>query len=48
MDYEEKVNALTIQDLQEAAKKFLPLDRVVKAVLYPENVKVPEEPKKAF
>ena len=48
LDYEEKVNALTIQDLQEAAKKFLPLDRVVKAVLYPENVKVPEEPKKAF
>jgi zinc protease len=48
LDYEEKVNALTIQDLQEAAKKFLPLDKVVKAVLYPENVKVPEEPKKAF
>ncbi|HKZ67174.1 MAG TPA: insulinase family protein [Chitinophagaceae bacterium] len=48
LDYEEKVNALTVQDLQDAAKKFLPLDRVVKAVLYPENVKVPEEPKKAF
>ncbi|MGZ8509645.1 MAG: M16 family metallopeptidase [Chitinophagaceae bacterium] len=48
LDYEEKVNALTIQDLQEAAKKFLPLDKVVKAVLYPENVKIPEEPKKAF
>ena len=48
LDYEEKVNALTIGDLQEAAKKFLPLDRVVKAVLYPENAKVPEEKKKAF
>ncbi len=48
LDYEEKVNALTIQDLQEAARKFLPFDRVVKAVLYPENVKVPEEAKKAF
>ena len=48
LDYEEKVNALTVQDLQEAAKKFLPLDRVVKAVLYPENAKVPDEPKKAF
>jgi len=48
LDYEEKVNALTIKDLQEAAKIFLPLDRVVRAVLYPENAKVPDEPKKAF
>jgi len=48
LDYEEKVNALTVKDLQEAAQKFLPLDKVVKAVLYPENVKIPEEPKKAF
>lgn len=48
LDYEEKVNALTTQDLQEAAKFFLPLDKVVRALLYPENVKIPEEPKKAF
>lgn len=48
LDYEEKVNALTIQDLRDAARKFLPLDKVVKAVLYPENVKIPDEPKKAF
>jgi zinc protease len=48
LDYEEKVNALTVKDLQEAAQKFLPLDKVVKAVLYPENVKIPEEPKKGF
>ena len=48
LDYEEKVNALTIQDLRDAARKFLPLDKVVKAVLYPESAKVPDEPKKAF
>ncbi len=48
LTYEEKVNALTVQDLQAAAKKFLPLDKAVKAVLYPEKVKVPEEVKKAF
>jgi len=48
LDYEEKVNALTVKDLQEAARKFLQLDKVVKAVLYPENAKIPEEPKKAF
>ena len=48
LNYEEKVNALTVKDLQEAAQQFLPLDKVVKAVLYPENVKIPEEPKKGF
>lgn len=48
LDFEDKVNALTTQDLQAAAKQFLPLDKAVRAVLYPENVNVPEEPKKAF
>ena len=48
LNYEEKVNALTVKDLQEAAQQFLPLDKVVKAVLYPENVKIPDEPKKGF
>jgi zinc protease len=48
LNYEEKVNALTVKDLQEAAQQFLPLDKAVKAVLYPENVKIPEEPKKGF
>jgi len=48
LDYEEKVNALTVKDLQDAARKFLQLDKAVKAVLYPENAKIPEEPKKAF
>ena len=48
LDFEEKVDALTIGDLRDAARKFLPLDKVVKAVLYPENAKIPDEPKKAF
>lgn len=46
--FEEKVNALTVKDLQEAAKKFLPLDKVVKAVLYPEGATIPETPKRGF
>ncbi|MBP7555200.1 MAG: insulinase family protein [Chitinophagaceae bacterium] len=48
LDYEQKVNALTTDDLKEAAQRFLPLDKMVKALLFPENVKMPEEPKKAF
>lgn len=48
LNYEQKVSELTVQDLQDAAKKFLPLDKMVKALLYPENFKMPEEPKKAF
>ncbi|MET0466841.1 MAG: insulinase family protein [Chitinophagaceae bacterium] len=48
LTFEQKVDALTLQDIQAAAKKFLPLDKAVKAVLYPESVKIPDEPKKAF
>jgi len=48
LDYEQKVSALTTDDLKEAAQRFLPLDKMVKALLFPENVKMPEEPKKAF
>ncbi|MBL7757903.1 MAG: insulinase family protein, partial [Chitinophagaceae bacterium] len=48
LDYEQKVSALTTDDLKEAALRFLPLDKMVKALLFPENVKMPEEPKKAF
>jgi len=48
LDYEQKVDALTTDDLKEAAQRFLPLDKMVKALLFPENVKMPEEPKKAF
>jgi zinc protease len=48
LDYEQKVDALTVQDLQNAAKKFLSTTNYIKAVLYPENAKVEEGVKKAF
>jgi zinc protease len=48
LTFEQKVDALTLQDIQAAAKRFLPLDKAVKAVLYPESAKIPDEPKKAF
>ncbi len=48
LDYEQKVNALTINDLQKAAQKFLPMNNYVKAVLYPENAEVPGGVKKTF
>lgn len=47
LDYEQKVDALTLADLQKAAGKYLTLDNMVKVALYPENVKMPET-KKAF
>jgi len=37
LDYEKRVDALTVEDLQKAAKKFLTLNNMVKAVLYPES-----------
>jgi zinc protease len=40
LDYEQKVNAITVEDLQKAAKKFLTLNNMVKAVLYPESSKI--------
>ena len=48
LDYEQKVDALTVQDLQNAAKKFLSTTSYIKAVLYPESAKVEEGVKKAF
>jgi zinc protease len=48
LDYEQKVDALTVQDLQNAAKKFLSTTNYIKAVLYPESSKVEEGVKKAF
>jgi zinc protease len=47
LDYEQKVDALTVQDLQKAAKKFLNMSNYIKVVLYPENATI-EEPKKGF
>ncbi|HWJ27358.1 MAG TPA: hypothetical protein VNS32_12510, partial [Flavisolibacter sp.] len=48
LDFEQKVDALTTQDLQKAAQKFLRNDNYVKAVLYPENAQVSDNAKKAF
>jgi zinc protease len=48
LDYEKKVDALTVQDLQKAAQKFLSTTNYIKAVLYPENANVEEGVKKAF
>lgn len=45
LDYEQKINSITVQDLQNAAKKFLTLNNMVKAVMYPENANVKEEVK---
>ncbi len=47
LDYEKKVDAITVADLKKAAQKFLKMDNYIKAVLYPENSKTPE-PKKTF
>jgi zinc protease len=37
LDYEQRVNAVTVEDLQKVAKKFLTLNNMVKSVLYPES-----------
>lgn len=37
LDYEKRVDALKVEDVQKAAKKFLTLNNMVKAVLYPES-----------
>jgi zinc protease len=48
LNYEQKVEALTVADLQKAAKKFFNMNHYVKVVLYPENAKVTEGVKKGF
>jgi zinc protease len=48
LDYEKRVDALTVQDLQKAAQKFFNMKNYIKVVLYPENAKVEEGVKKAF
>jgi zinc protease len=47
LTYEQKVDALTVQDLQKAARKFFNMANYVKVVLYPENANI-EEQKKGF
>ncbi len=37
LDYEKRVDAIKLEDLQNAARKFLTLNNMVKAVLYPES-----------
>ena len=48
LDYEQRVDALTLADVQKAARKFLNMNNYVKAVLYPENADVPGGVKKTF
>lgn len=42
LDYEAKVDAITVADLQRAAKQYLTTNNMVKAVMYPENAAVKE------
>jgi zinc protease len=37
LEYSKKVDALTVQDIQDAAKKYLDMQNYIKAVLYPEK-----------
>ena len=48
LDYEQKIETITVEDLQKAAKKFLTLNNMVKSVMYPENSPVKEEVKKTL
>lgn len=48
LTYEQRVDALTTQDVQKAAQKFLSTSNYIKSVLYPENANVQEGVKKAF
>jgi zinc protease len=45
LDYEQKIDSITVQDLQNVAKKYLTLNNMVKSVLYPESSNVKEEVK---
>jgi len=45
LDYEKKIDSITVTDLQNIAKKYFTLDNMVKSVLYPESSSVKEEVK---
>jgi zinc protease len=45
LDYEQKINSITVQNIQDVARKYLTLDNMVKSILYPENYPVKEEVK---
>ena len=48
LDYEKRVDALSLKDLQNAAKKYLDMKNYVRTVLYPENANVPGGVQKTF
>ena len=48
LSYEQRVNALTTDDLKQAAQKYLDMKNYVKAVLYPETSTVKDQVKKSF
>jgi zinc protease len=45
LDYEKKIDTITVDDLQKVAKKYLTLNNMVKSVMYPESSPVKEEVK---
>lgn len=45
LDYEQKINSITAEDLQKIAKKYLTLNNMVKSVMYPESSHIKEEVK---
>jgi zinc protease len=48
LDFEKRVDAITIDDLKNAAQKYFDMKNYIKAVLYPENADVPAGVKKTF
>jgi zinc protease len=48
LDFESRVDSITLADLQQAAKKYFDMKNYIKAVLYPENADVPTGTKKTF
>ncbi len=49
LDYEKRLDKLTVDDLKKTAQKYLTLNNYVKAVLYPEGAKIAEaKPVKTF
>ena len=45
LDYEQKIDAITVADLQKIAQQYLNIDNMIKSVLYPESSTVKEEVK---
>jgi len=45
LDYEKKIDSITVDDLRQIAKKYFTLNNMVKSVLYPESAAIKEEVK---